>query len=146
VSNADAASESADGQDPDDGAPDTDALKTDVEIDPSVPTSVDTSNRKSVEVSGTPAQKIEQSNAELAKEQAKQTKQNTIWRRFLFWGVFSLVIAVAVLSAGLIWWYMVASDGKPNPVVLSTWFSASVVQVVGLLLVITRHLFPENKS
>lgn len=94
----------------------------------------------------TPAERMENSNADIAEQNAHQAKQNTLWRRFLFWSVYSIVMMVAVLAAVIIVLYVVINGAEASPAVISTWIAASVVQVIGLLLVITRHLFPSAMS
>jgi hypothetical protein len=94
----------------------------------------------------TPAERIQESRAKLEEERAKQARQNTIWRRFLFWGVSSIVLAVTLLGGVVIVLYLTTTGLEADPLVLSTWFGSSVIQVVGLLLVITRHLFPQDSK
>ncbi|MDO4130868.1 hypothetical protein [Clavibacter michiganensis] len=40
--------------------------------------------------------------------------------------------------------YLIATGREANQAVLSTWIASSVVQIIGLLAIITRHLFPKN--
>lgn len=79
-------------------------------------------------------------------QDAMQSKQNTAWRNTLFKLTMWVVpICVAVnLAAGI--WYMIAAHGQPDAAALAAWFGGIVVQVVGILLVITRHLFPAAPS
>jgi len=72
----------------------------------------------------------------------EQLRQNTRWRRILFWTTF-IVVVVCVLASlvGAVAYTLIMRD-KASDAVLSTWFGANVVQVIGILLVITRHLFP----
>lgn len=92
----------------------------------------------------TPAERMDDYNADIAEQNAHQAKQNTLWRRFLFWSVYGIVMMVALLAAVVILLYVIVNGAEASPAVISTWIGASVVQVIGLLLVITRHLFPST--
>lgn len=103
-----------------------------------------TSNFLRVEPSATPVDEYEDARNKQAKEVADQAGQNTRWRPILFWTVYAIVLSVAVVSVGGIIAYMVIFGKDASPVVLSTWAGGSVAQIVGLMLVITRHLFPQD--
>lgn len=92
-------------------------------------------------VGSTPAERLQEANAVLAGEHAIQAKQNTLWRRLVFWGVAGLVAIVSLSNVCLIFWY-ISKTPSPSSTVLSTWSIGSVAQVIGLLVVITRHMFP----
>jgi hypothetical protein len=77
-------------------------------------------------------------------EQTTQSQQDTRWRRILFWLAVVLVPICLVASTIAGFWYMAVSGGHASPAALSAWFGSSVIQVIGILLVITRHLFPEH--
>jgi hypothetical protein len=77
---------------------------------------------------------------------ATQAEQDTDWRKPLFWVAVTLVPLCVVASIGAGFWYMKASHGLPDPAVLSAWFGAGMVQVVGILYTITKHLFPEQDA
>jgi uncharacterized membrane protein len=75
----------------------------------------------------------------------ERDEQNNRWRRILFATTIVVVALCVVASIGggfLYMIYMHMMGRESNAAVLSTWFGANVVQVVGVLLVITRHLFP----
>lgn len=95
-------------------------------------------------VDKTPAERINEADATVREEDARQARQNTLWRRILFWGVSSIVAAVVIADVVVIWVYL--AGGYVDPIVLATWFASNVAQVIGLLLVITRHLFPDGKK
>jgi len=79
---------------------------------------------------------------ELARERDEQDNR---WRRVLFVttiAVVSLCVAASIVGGFLYMYYMHSLGRESSAAVLSTWFGSNVVQVVGVLLVITRHLFP----
>jgi len=83
----------------------------------------------------TPSQEIE-------KEHSVQEHQNTKWRAILFYSTMSVVLLCVIASvagAGVYLWMM---GREASAAVMSAWLGANVVQVVGVLMVITRHLFP----
>ena len=82
--------------------------------------------------------------AQILEEQRKQEHQNTFWRRILFWLAVVLVAACVLASLVVGICYFVTAHGHADATVLSAWFGANVIQVVGVLIVITRHLFPER--
>ncbi|WP_418515950.1 hypothetical protein ACNUCX_16195 [Curtobacterium flaccumfaciens pv. flaccumfaciens] len=94
--------------------------------------------------SKTPVDEYETARNKQAKEVADQAGQNTRWRPVLFWTVYGIVLSVAVVSVGGIIAYVIMFGKDASPVVLSTWAGGSVAQIVGLMLVITRHLFPQT--
>jgi hypothetical protein len=132
--------------DPESTGPKSADLQDNVSLDEAVAEAARASMPKSLQGSLTPAQVIAQARAQSEQEVALQHKQNTLWRRFLFWSVWGLVVGIAVLSGVLIVVYLRIAGADSSPAVLSTWFGATVVQVVGLLLVITRHLFPSSTT
>jgi len=81
----------------------------------------------------------------LLRQRLKQEKQVTHWRESLFNKMMILVFSVEGVGVGLLVCYVVSSWHSLNTVVLSVWFGSNVVQVVGILLVITRHLFPKRR-
>ncbi|MBG9889831.1 hypothetical protein ABE10_25395 [Bacillus toyonensis] len=114
-------------------------LKRNVPLDPTL-----AAVRNQEKVAETPAERISEADAKLKEERATQAKQNTLWRRFLFWGVSAIVVLIALANVVFIGWYMTMPDA--SPIVLSTWVAGGAVQVVGLLVVITKHLFPGENS
>jgi hypothetical protein len=97
-----------------------------------------------VDEDDTPVDEVERAREEHAKQIAAQATQNTGWRQTLFWTVYWIVLSFATVSCVGIVIYMIMLGEKANPVVLSTWAGGSVAQVVGLMLVITKHLFPSS--
>ena len=86
------------------------------------------------------------SRKELARE---RDEQNNRWRRVLFFTTITVVVlcVAASVGGGFLYLFHMHSLGKESSAaVLSTWFGANVVQVVGVLLVITRHLFPGSEQ
>jgi polyferredoxin len=102
--------------------------------------------RGAEEISASAAAKEATAKADFEHEKARQEKQNTAWRRFLFWGISMLVLVVASVSLTGFLLYVHESGPAANPTVISTWIGGSVVQTVGLLLIITRHLFPQAEG
>ncbi|WP_152649733.1 hypothetical protein [Demequina oxidasica] len=90
-------------------------------------------------VEKTPAEKIKE-------ERAKQEKQNTLWRRIVFWSTIPVVVATIVASFIVLSNYLGTMGANASPTVISAWFAASVVQVIGILVIITRHLFPDTRD
>jgi len=116
-------------------------LNKDVPFDPNIAPSTG-----AVPIDTTPASRLQEARATVEEEHASQSKQNTLWRRVLFWGVSSIV-ALFVIMEGVAIVIYVATTPHLDPIVMSTWFAASAVQIIGLLVVITRHLFPgDNPS
>ena len=76
----------------------------------------------------------------------EQLRQNTSWRRILFWTTFVVVVICALASIIGAVAYTLIMRANASDAVLSTWFGANVVQVIGILLVITRHLFPATNK
>lgn len=109
-----------------------DDLPDDVELDKSLETGVSEATRLSQTYS-----------EQIRKEHENQEKQNTFWRRWVFWTTLPLVVICVATSVGLAIIYFFTED-HPDPTVLSVWFAGNVVQVVGILLVVTKHLFPER--
>ncbi|QCR44260.1 hypothetical protein C1N91_12740 [Curtobacterium sp. SGAir0471] len=96
-----------------------------------------------MQTASTPVDDYEAARNKQAEEVANQAGQNTKWRPVLFWTVYGIVLAFATVSVLGIVAYMIYFGKEASPVVLSTWAGGSVAQVVGLMLVITRHLFPQ---
>lgn len=69
-------------------------------------------------------------------DQARRQRE-TIIRWVLVATTGTLVAGACVILA-----YVISEWHDLDPIVLSAWFTASVVQTVGLVLVITRSLFP----
>lgn len=84
--------------------------------------------------------------AELTIKQAhaKQAIQNIFWRRIMFWGVSGSVVATLLASFAVMFWYIKVFGDNASPTVLSAWFFAIVAQALGLLAIITSHLFPRD--
>lgn len=97
---------------------------------------------KGQRVEKTPNERMAEANAEWWNEHSAQAKQRTSWRRFLFWTVAVMVIVIGASATVAGWWYFLTMGDDADPVVLSVWIGSNVVQVVGLLSIITKHLFP----
>lgn len=84
---------------------------------------------------------------DLDEEYTKQAHQNTGWRRLLFYWAMLAVSAIVVFSNIAAWRYFNHTPvDNVDATALSTWFAANVVQVIGILLIIARHLFPQEHS
>lgn len=72
-------------------------------------------------------------------------QQDVRMRKHLGYGAMT-VVAVQMVAANVFFgWYMVAADAKPQPEVMLGWMGMTVVQVIGVILVVTRNLFPPQK-
>lgn len=84
---------------------------------------------------------------DLDEEYNKQAHQNTGWRRLLFYWAMIAVSAIVAISNYAAWRYFTLTPvGDVDATALSTWFAANVVQVIGILLIIARHLFPQDHT
>ena len=117
------------------------ALKDDVPFDVSRWKIFDPSTPETIDKGDTPVDEAARKHAE---QVAAQATQNTGWRKTLFWTVYWIVLAFATVNCVGIIVYLALLGKEANPVVLSTWAVGSVAQVVGLMLVITKHLFPST--
>jgi len=76
--------------------------------------------------------------------EARRGKQDIEWRRIVFYTVLITVGITLIVSLVLILLYAFTLKRDMHPTVLAAWFGASVVQVIGLLAIVTRSLFPNN--
>lgn len=95
-------------------------------------------------VAKTPAERKDEAEAQVAEANAKWADQRTTWRRVLFWGVAGMVALVGASALAAGWAYLLMMGTDAHPGVIGAWIGSSVAQVVGLLVVITRHLFPST--
>lgn len=85
----------------------------------------------------------------LLRQQLNQATQNTKWRESLFKQMVPLVFAIESVSVALLISYVVyvmCTDRDMDGTFLSVWFVANVAQVIGILAIITNHLFPKPDS
>lgn len=75
---------------------------------------------------------------------ARKEAQDLAWRPLVFWGVLIVVAVTLVASLGLMIAYAIIKKGDMDPTVLAAWFGSAVIQVIGLLAIVTRSLFPNN--
>jgi hypothetical protein len=68
--------------------------------------------------------------------------------RIILFSVVLLLLIIVELSAVLTFWHYMAYGVHWNPpaATLNIWLSVTVVQVVGLVAVIVRYLFPPGSS
>ncbi|RTE48010.1 MULTISPECIES: hypothetical protein [unclassified Actinobaculum] len=85
---------------------------------------------------------IREQEAAIRKQEAEQTTQNTAWRKWLFWVTLLIVFALSFTNIVLIIIYTCRASAI-SATALSTWIVGSAAQVIGLLAIITRHLFPQ---
>jgi hypothetical protein len=81
------------------------------------------------------------------REELVQLGQNTTWRESLFKRMSALVLVVEIVSVALLVVYVVSvlwRSQELNVTVVTSWIVANVAQVIGILAVITRHLFPDH--
>ena len=67
-------------------------------------------------------------------------------KKGLGYAAFWVVGAQLVIADAAFIWYAFARDWDIPPEVMIGWLSATVVQVVGVVLVIARHLFPTRSG
>jgi hypothetical protein len=60
--------------------------------------------------------------------------------KFFVWAIIA-VSAVLIFGGCMFVWHMNATNGKPADVVIVSWMSTSIVEVVGLGYIIARSLF-----
>jgi len=91
--------------------------------------------------------KLEKAEAGLGWQRLKQEKQVTKWRKSLFGKMLALVVCVEIISVLLLTCYVIytiLSHKDLDTTFLSVWFVSNVAQVIGILAVITNHLFPDR--
>lgn len=72
----------------------------------------------------------------------RATQDNTHRQWFVKW-VIGIVTGSLLAGVGIMGCYVTSEWREVSPSVLVAWFSASVVQTIGLAYVIARYLFPE---
>lgn len=77
-----------------------------------------------------------------AQAKAQNREQNLRLRKVLAYCAIGLV-GVQLLTSNLYFAYFLAHNiTSPDPKIMIAWLSASVIEVIGILLVIARSLFP----
>jgi hypothetical protein len=59
------------------------------------------------------------------------------------WLLIAMTVQLAVADAGF-FWYGIANTWAIEPIVMEFWLSSAVVQVIGIVYVIARYLFPRR--
>lgn len=73
---------------------------------------------------------------------ADQERQNTEWRQIAFWGASATLVLIVLVSIAGQAAYLISQWGSLDPATMAAWFGANVIEIVGLMHIITRHLFP----
>jgi hypothetical protein len=76
-----------------------------------------------------------------SQEIARLQQQNALRLRF-FTFASALAVGVLVFGCALIGYYAWSVDGKVDPGVLKFWISSTIVEVLGIIYIIARYLFP----
>jgi len=115
-----------------------DELKKDIPRDPDPPVSGGTP--KKVSKNNTPTDREE----EAQRLENAKSRQDVAFRSILFWLIAVTVIVGEIFSGYLMLRYMRAVNYLPDARIMIGWFSASVAQLVGLLIIVTRSVFPKQ--
>jgi|ERR1700684_95077 len=79
---------------------------------------------------------------ELKRKSAEQEYElRRMYARGILW---LLCVEMVVANAVFVAFAWAGEQWKLEPAVIDVWLGATVVQVVGVVLVVTRHLFPER--
>lgn len=77
--------------------------------------------------------------------QAERAEQDNDHRKTFVKWVIRAVTGTLAVSVALMVLYVISEWGHIAPQVMVAWFSATVVQTLGLAYVIARYLFPAGK-
>ncbi|RFZ49356.1 hypothetical protein MSS2_04253 [Mycobacterium marinum] len=89
-----------------------------------------------------PVQNFDQA---MASHQLKEQRSNFNFRRIYAFVLLFAMIAQVGIADYFFWRYMRAYEFKVPEQSMSVWIGAAVVQLIGLVVIITKYLFP-NKS
>lgn len=76
----------------------------------------------------------------LGAERDRLLQQRGHRSNFFRWAVVAISV-VLLFNGGMFLWHMIASGGLPSDVVIISWMSTSIVEVLGLGYIIARSLF-----
>ncbi|MBA3865814.1 MAG: hypothetical protein H0X42_05640 [Solirubrobacterales bacterium] len=65
-------------------------------------------------------------------------------QRYAFWILIILGVQLLIADGVFVAFAQVGEHWKLSSGVIQVWLAATVVQVVGIVLVVTRHLFPDR--
>lgn len=74
-------------------------------------------------------------------ELARLQQQNDLRRQFFVFASW-LAVGVLVFGCALVGYYAWSVDGELEPSVLQFWISSTIVEVLGIIFIIARYLFP----
>ncbi|WP_282944443.1 hypothetical protein [Cellulomonas endometrii] len=84
--------------------------------------------------------------AGLARERLTRAQQENTHRSWFVRWVIGVVTGTLVAGIGIMVAYICSEWSETDPSVLIAWFSASVVQTIGLAYVIANYLFPKERT
>ena len=91
-------------------------------------------------------QPVENFDQALATHRLKVKRSNLHFRRaYAVVLLFAMVVQVGIADL-FFWRYLQAYDYKAPEQTMSVWIGAAVVQLIGLVIIITKYLFPEGKG
>jgi thiosulfate reductase cytochrome b subunit len=82
---------------------------------------------------------------ELTLKQVFAQQEYDLRQRYAFWILIILGVQLLIADGVFIAFAQIGESWVLSPGVIQVWLAATVVQVVGIVLVVTRHLFP-NKN
>nr|WP_201471371.1 hypothetical protein [Microbacterium hydrocarbonoxydans] len=71
-------------------------------------------------------------------------EQDVGLKRLLAWVAIAAVILQLLVADAFLAYYVLAPGAKPSDTVLIAWLSASVVEVIGIVAIVARNLFPNR--
>lgn len=80
---------------------------------------------------------------------AELDQQNRLRQHLFVAAVVFVSVQLGVADALFVWylaWDMMAAHQTPSGPVMIAWLSATVVEVIGILAIIARYLFPARRS
>lgn len=72
-------------------------------------------------------------------------EQDVSLKKLMAWVAISAVVIQLAVADAFLAHYVLAADAEPSDAVLISWLSASVVEVIGIVAIVARNLFP-NRS
>lgn len=71
----------------------------------------------------------------------RQTDQQHKLRSRFFWFALGLAASVVIVGSAVIMIYVCSAKENANPIVLTGWFTTSIVEVLGIIYIIAQYLF-----
>lgn len=72
-------------------------------------------------------------------------QQNSLRGKF-FWVASALAFLIVASSVVGVGYYVLKAGAEADPLVLITWMTAVIVEILGILKIISMYLFPESKG